>query len=99
MALTADVSKMYRAIELTDDDKDLHRFVWRSQPDDPLKDYRMTRLTFGVSASSFAVNMAVKQNAIDCLTTLSTAPLIVLSWWICIAKVELQRPLCSGQDP
>ena len=65
MALTADVSKMYRAIELMDDDKDLHRFVWRSQPDDPLKDYRMTRLTFGVSASSFAANMAVKQNAID----------------------------------
>ena len=28
-------------------------------------DYRMTRLTFGVSASSFAVNMAVKQNAMD----------------------------------
>ena len=65
VALTADVSKMYRAIELTDDDKDLHRFVWRSQPDDPLKDYRMARLTFGVSASSFTANMAVKQNAID----------------------------------
>ena len=29
------------------------------------KNYRMTRLTFGVSASSFAANMAVKQNAID----------------------------------
>ena len=65
VALTADVSKMYRAIELTDDDKDLHRFVWRSHPKEPLKDYRMTRVTFGVSASSFAANMAVKQNAID----------------------------------
>ncbi len=29
----------------------------------PLVDYRMTRLTFGVSASSFAANMSVKQNA------------------------------------
>ena len=29
VALTADVSKMYQAIELTEDDKDLHRFVWR----------------------------------------------------------------------
>ena len=65
VALTADVSKMYRAIELTDDDKDLHRFVWRSHLDDPLKDYRMTRVTFGVSASSFAANMAVKRNAFD----------------------------------
>ena len=65
IALTADISKMYRAIELTKNDRDLHRFVWRSSPSVPLKDYRMTRVTFGVSASSFAANMAVKQNAID----------------------------------
>ena len=56
---------MYRAVELTNDDKDLHRFVWRSNPSEPLKDYRMTRLTFGISASSFAANMAIKQNAIN----------------------------------
>ncbi len=65
VALTADISKMYRAIELTHTDKDLHRFVWRSHPKEPLKDYHMTRVTFGVSASSFAANMAVKQNAND----------------------------------
>ena len=65
VALTADVSQMYRAIELTEDDKDLHRFVWRSHQDDTLKDYRMTQVTFGVSAASFAANMALKQNAID----------------------------------
>ena len=65
VALTADISKMYRAIELAYDDRDLHRFVWRKNPDDTLIDYRMTRVTFGVSASSFAANMAVKQNALD----------------------------------
>ena len=65
IALIADVSKMYRAIELDGPDRDLHRFVWRSNPDDPLKDYRMTRVTFGISASSFAANMSVKQNALD----------------------------------
>ena len=65
VALTADVSKMYRAVELADVDKDLHRYVWRSDPSESLKDYRMTRVTFGVSASSFAANMAVKQNACD----------------------------------
>ena len=65
VALTADVSRMYRAIALIDSDKDLHRFVWRTSPQDPLKDYRMTRVTFGVSASSFIANMCVKQNALD----------------------------------
>ena len=65
IALTTDVSRMYRAVELTSSDRDLHRFVWRRNPDEPLQDYRMTRVTFGVSASSFAPNMSVKQNALD----------------------------------
>ena len=65
VAMTADVSKMYRAVELAPDDRDLHRFVWRSDPTEPLKDFRMTRLTFGVSASSFAANMSLRQNALD----------------------------------
>ncbi len=56
IAITADVSKMYRAIELAQPDRDLHRFVWRSKPDNTLVDYRMTRITFGVSASAFAAN-------------------------------------------
>ena len=63
VALTTDVSKMYRAVELFEPDKDFHRFVWREKPGDVLTDYRMTRLTFGVSASSFAAIMSVKQNA------------------------------------
>ena len=65
IALTTDVSRMYRAILLPTEERDLHRFVWRRQPSEPLKDYRMTRVTFGVASSSFAANMSVKQNAID----------------------------------
>ena len=63
IAITTDISKMYRAIELAESDRDLHRFVWRSSESDTIKDYRMTRLTFGISASSFIANMCVKQNA------------------------------------
>ena len=65
VALITDVSKMYRAVELTEPDRDFHRFVWRKSPKESLQDYRMTRVTFGVSASSFAANMSVKQNAAD----------------------------------
>ena len=60
IALVTDVSQMYRAVELIDSDRDLHRFVWRSSPEGDLRDYRMTRVTFGVSASSFAANMSVR---------------------------------------
>ena len=79
VALTADISKMYRAIELTEIDRDLHRFVWRSESSAPLCDYRMTRATFGVSASPFAANMAVKQNAIDHAQEFPTAADVVQS--------------------
>lgn len=62
VALTTDISRMYRGVELVPSDRDLHRFVWRSSVTEPLRDFRMTRVTFGVS---FAANMSVKQNASD----------------------------------
>ncbi len=42
VALAADVSKMYQAVQLTGADRDLHRFVWRAHPDEMLRDYRMS---------------------------------------------------------
>ncbi|MCG8621516.1 MAG: hypothetical protein MJE68_05890, partial [Proteobacteria bacterium] len=65
VALVADVSRMYRAIALTETDKDLHQFVWRSSSKDILQGYHMTHITFGVSDSSFVANMCVRQNALD----------------------------------
>ena len=61
IALIADVSIMYRAVELLPANRDLHRFVWRAEQGDNLKDYRMTRVTFEVSSSSFiATDLADK---------------------------------------
>ena len=59
IALITDVSRMYRAVLLDESDKDLHWFVWKQSPSEPLRDYRMTRVTFGVSASSFTANMKI----------------------------------------
>ena len=38
--------------------------MWREDLQYPFKDFRMTRLTVGVSASSFAANMSTRQNAL-----------------------------------
>ena len=65
IALNADVAKMFREIKLAPQDKDLHRFVWREHPSDKLKDYRMTRVTFGVSASPFLAIRTLHQIADD----------------------------------
>ena len=61
--LTTDVSRMYRAVKLADDQKDLHQFVWREDPKQSFQHYRMTRLTFGVFASSFAANRSLRKNS------------------------------------
>ena len=39
--------------------------MWRSGPDEKLQDYRMARATFSVSASSFAANISVRENAVQ----------------------------------
>ena len=54
------ISRMCRAIFLLETQCDLYHFVRRRNEHDTWKDYRTTRLTFGVSASSFAADMAVK---------------------------------------
>ena len=51
VAISADVSKMYRAVHFDPKDRDLHRFLWREQPTGPLLDYHMTWVTFGVLSS------------------------------------------------
>ncbi len=71
IAIVVDISKMYRAVSLTPVDRDMHRFVWRRSPKDVLQDFRMTRVTFGVSASS------VKQNALDHSTEFPLAAKVV----------------------
>ena len=65
IALNADISKMYREVKLCAEDKDLHRFVWKENPASPIKDYRMTRVTFGVSASPFLAIRTLHQTAED----------------------------------
>ena len=57
------VKKMFRQVHLHNKDKDLHRFVFRASPGDELKDFCMTRLTFGVSASPYIATQCLKQLA------------------------------------
>ena len=65
VALNADISKMYREVQLSTPDRDLHRFIWRENPEAELQDYRMTRVTFGVSASPFLAVRTLHQTAVD----------------------------------
>ena len=52
-AMSADVAKKYRQVELDTKDKDYLRIPWRFDSDAPIETHRMTRVTYGVASSSY----------------------------------------------
>ena len=71
VALSGDVSKMYREVSLCPADRHLHRFVWRSQLDGCIEDYQMNRVTFGVTSSPYVAVRTMQQTAEDFSSLLS----------------------------
>ena len=65
VAVSADIAKMYREVILCQADRQLHRFVWRAQPNQPLSLYCMNRVTFGVRPSPYVAVRALQQAAVD----------------------------------
>ena len=53
IGITGDIAKRYRQIALDKEDKDFHRLFWRDTPSDPIKVYRMTRVTYGIGSSGY----------------------------------------------
>ena len=65
VALTADISKMYREVQLSNSDKQLHRLLWQANTSDPIRDYCTNRVTFGIAASPYLAVRTLQQAAID----------------------------------
>ena len=65
VAISGDISKMYREILLSPEDRSLHRFLWRKNPSDEWTDYEMLRVTFGVTASPYVAIKTLQQAAND----------------------------------
>ncbi|CAK1590551.1 unnamed protein product [Parnassius mnemosyne] len=64
-AFTADIEKMSRQIWIHPDDQQLLRIVWRDSPSEPIKDYQLTTVTYGMKAAPFLAMMTLKQLACD----------------------------------
>ena len=56
---------MYCQIGLQCCDRDFHRFFWREEETDPLKEYRMTSVTFGVASSSYHAQATLQRLVSD----------------------------------
>ncbi|XP_050065661.1 uncharacterized protein LOC126554646 [Aphis gossypii] len=51
--LTSDIEKMFRQIKVATEDWDLQRIVWRSSPQELLRSYQLTTVTYGTTPASF----------------------------------------------
>ena len=66
VALSGDIAKMYRQIALDSCAKDFHRFLWRDSPEEPIKQYRMTRVIYGTASSAFHSTRSLVEVANRC---------------------------------
>lgn len=61
--ITGDVEKMFRQIKVAKEDWRLQKVLWKSSPEEKLREYYLTTITYGTTSASFL--------AIYCLVTLS----------------------------
>ncbi|GFQ86532.1 integrase catalytic domain-containing protein, partial [Trichonephila clavata] len=65
VAICADVEKMFRQIKTHEEDVDWQRILWRDSPTEPIKEYRLTTVTYGTSSAPFISTRTLRQLAID----------------------------------
>ncbi|XP_048481522.1 uncharacterized protein LOC125489539 [Plutella xylostella] len=64
IAVTGDIKDMFLRIKINPEDQDALRFLWRDQPEVPVKTYVMTSLIFGASCSPFIAQYVKNKNAL-----------------------------------
>ncbi|GFT32189.1 integrase catalytic domain-containing protein [Trichonephila clavipes] len=65
VAICADVEKMFRQIKVHEEDVDWQRILWRDSPTEPIREYRLTTVTYGTSSAPFLSTRTLRQLAID----------------------------------
>lgn len=53
IALTTDITKMYRQIRVPADQRDYLRIIWRTNENEPLRHYRLKTKTYGLKSSAY----------------------------------------------
>ncbi|XP_059620611.1 uncharacterized protein LOC132264419, partial [Phlebotomus argentipes] len=65
IALSADIRQMYPQFLLQPEYRDLQRIFWRNSKTEPLQEYRLTGVCFGVASSPFLATRSLNQLAVD----------------------------------
>lgn len=62
---TADICKMYRQINLSSEDQQYQHILWRKCPSEPLEEYALSTVTYGVACSPFQAIRVLHQLEMD----------------------------------
>ncbi|XP_057671148.1 uncharacterized protein LOC130902885 [Diorhabda carinulata] len=65
VAMVADIEKMYRQVEIVEEQRDLQRIMWRSDPNLPLEVYTLNTVTYGTAPASFIAIRCLHQLALE----------------------------------
>lgn len=65
IAFIADIEKMFRQIEMSPECRDYQRILWRFSTEQPILEYRITRVIEGTASATFLAARTLKQTAID----------------------------------
>lgn len=62
---TADVEKMYRQVKVANEDQQYQRILWRFLPKQPIQEYNLTTVTYGLGPASYLAVKTLQQIAIE----------------------------------
>lgn len=62
VAFTADIEKMYLHVKLAENDQRFQKILWRKNENEPLREYCLTTVTFGVNSSPFLAVASVQRH-------------------------------------
>ncbi|UYV72617.1 hypothetical protein LAZ67_10000067 [Cordylochernes scorpioides] len=79
IAISADITKMYRQILVHPEDTPYQRIIWRDESGQSLKEYELKTLTYGTSCAPFLAIRVLKQLAHDEQIRFPTAEAILKS--------------------
>ncbi|XP_050521267.1 uncharacterized protein LOC126894359 [Daktulosphaira vitifoliae] len=65
VVLTGDIAKMYRQVWVTHEHQDFQRILWRPEPDQPIRTYRLKTVTYGTVPASFLSTACLNKLAED----------------------------------
>ncbi|XP_076638833.1 uncharacterized protein LOC143350692 [Colletes latitarsis] len=63
--LTADITKMYRQIDLNINDRRYHKILWRESINEPIKTYQLNTVTYGTASAPYLAIRTLQQLAHD----------------------------------